>query len=355
MHTLVSIIVPSRGRSDQLQRLVDALATQQLRRAQSFELIVVIDGDGSPPSFPQGLCARTISVGFGGAGNARNVGVEHAKGDILLFLNDDVVPCDGFVQAHVDAIKKGHLAVLGQSPWGGGFARTLFDEFITHTPSIFDAGSLVPFGLHDFRSAWTLNLSIRRSAIRDQHPPFDREIRPVYFEDLEFAYRCFGDQPIIYHEPKALAVHHHRVCIEEYFKREVLLGMMSAVLYHRNQPCHDRIFAQSPEEHARASAPMLPIDAPDHRRILKAFTDLARTRAGDVVDPIEQAKAMYIMHLPIKRRAFRLGLCAFINDGPIAWDQRIPRAAELLAADPVFSTLVRMETEHRIAEHTHAQ
>ncbi|MBL4591464.1 MAG: glycosyltransferase [Phycisphaerales bacterium] len=354
VHTLVSIIVPSRGRSSKLQSLLDALAAQALPESIAIEVIVVIDGDGDRPVLPDGLAGQVIEVEFGGAANARNVGIKQSSGEILLFMNDDVMPDQGCVQAHVAAISKGHRAVVGDSPWASDNEQSLFDVFIAHTPSVFDARSLVPHGLHDFRSAWTLNFSILRSAIEGINEPFNHEIRPVYFEDLEFAFRCLGTDPVIYYEPAARVVHHHRVCIGEYFKREILLGMMSAVLFEHNRDCHDAIFRITPKEHASIAEPMLKLDAPDHRRLFSVFTDRAHKPASVYQDPIAESQLLHTMHLPIKRRAFRLGLCAEINRGGIDWDQRIAIAADLYRNDQVFGQPAINQASPNRAEPTHA-
>ncbi|MCA9302922.1 MAG: glycosyltransferase [Phycisphaerales bacterium] len=334
----VSLIIPSRGRSLKLQNLVDSIASQEIPEGWGLETLIIIDGEGEPPICPPKINAGVHAIGHAGAGNARNEGIRRSSGEILVFLNDDVVLQPGFIAAHVGAIRAGHKAAVGHAPWKPPGDPTLFDAFVACTPAIFAQSSLVPGGLHDFRAAWTLNLSLARSVIEEIEHPFHPEIRPVYFEDLEFAYRCLGGAPAIVYEPRAIAVHDHRVSIGEYFRREVLLGMMSAVLCETNRRCFDALFTTEPRAHAQGARPMLDLDTPDHRRLLAYFVEQAETRIDPLGDQHDAASRLFVSHLPLKRRAFRLGLIAQLDER-LAWDQRVPRAAEVLSEDAVFSGL----------------
>jgi GT2 family glycosyltransferase len=100
----LSVIVPSRGRRDQLVRLLRALDGQEYADDR-LEVIACIDGDidGSADAVrAAGLCRSPRIVVLhppgrsrdhgSGAGVARNRGVAAATGDVLLFLDDDVTP-----------------------------------------------------------------------------------------------------------------------------------------------------------------------------------------------------------------------------------------------------------------------
>ena len=339
MQTTVSIIIPSRGRNTKLQALVESIAAQALPDGASVETIMVLDGEGGTPEIPDGLESEVLTIEHAGAGAARNAGINRSTGELLLFLNDDVVLEPGCVAAHLRAFDNGHRATVGHSPWKPLPDPCVFDALVSHSPAIFDQSALVPGGLHDFRCCWTLNFSIRRAELEGHMRPFSPAIRPVYFEDLEFAHRVLGPSPSVYYEPAAIAVHDHRVTPRDYFARETLLGMMSVVLYSENPACHDSIFPMPPAAHARITSPMLELDAPDHRRMLKAFT----TRAAEWIPDVPRSRApamdLYNMHLPLKRRAFRLGVIDAIDRLDEDWVSRPSRARSLLNEDPVFEGL----------------
>ena len=334
---LLSVIVPTRGRSGKLTNLLGALEQHFASTRADFEVLVVVDGEGDAPEGTYPFSVEVIETEHVGAGAARNLGIERSRGDAVLLLNDDVVPSEGFIDAHVGALDAGHRAVLGDSPWVEPESPNGFDRFIAHSAAIFDRRGLVDGQLYDFGHGWTLNLSLRREVIDGLGQAFDPELRPIYFEDIEFAYRCFGRDASIVFCADARAVHEHRVSVREYFAREVLLGMMAVVLHQVNPACYRAIFELDPPAHAKIAREVLGLDVRDHRRALDRFVGLASEPARSD-DATEQAMVLYDLHLPIKRRAFRIGLCAMCQ-GSIAWDQRIARAGELLDADPVLGTL----------------
>lgn len=333
----LSVIIPSRGRSCKLGVLLDTIDQLKDATNTAFEVILVIDGEGEAPRGQWSYPLQIIHTTHIGAGPARNLGIEAAKGDAILFLNDDVIPEPGFFDAHVGGLNRGNDAVLGYSPWIEPQSPTIFDGFIKYTPAIFDQGGLVDGQSYGFGFGWTLNLSVRRSVIDGLDFAFDPELRPIYFEDIEFAHRCFGASQEVYFCKAARAVHDHRVTPHEYFAREVLLGMMSVVLNERNRECFDALFPCSPAEHIRAIGSVFKLDERDYTRVLARFMSLAQQPA-DEPNLIDQAWMLYDLHLSIKRRAFRLGLSAMVQK-PIPWDQRIAAAHRLLTQDPVFCAL----------------
>lgn len=331
------MIIPTRGRSHKLANLLDALEIQVSTSDTPFEVILVIDGDGGGPDRDYLFSLEQIHTPHIGAGPARNLAMERSRGDAILFLNDDVIPEKGFIDAHTQALNAGSQAVLGYSPWVQPSDPTAFDGFVVHTPAIFNQQGLVDAQHYDFRHGWTLNLSVRRDVIDRLDRPFHPQLRPIYFEDIEFVYRCFGTDRRILYCQSARAAHDHRVSISDYFAREVLLGMMAVELYEANSACYNEIFPNEPAHHAAIVDQWLPLDVRDHLRLMKRFLMQAR-QPQDTLDPIEQAMMLYDLHLPLKRRAFRLGLCAMCAS-PIRWENRVGFAADVIAVDPIMNRL----------------
>lgn len=91
--TSVSVIIPALNEAERLPRLLDALNAQVLRPAQ----IIVADA-GSTDGSADLARARGAQVVKGGRpGPGRNAGAKAAIGDLLLFLDADVVPTPGFL------------------------------------------------------------------------------------------------------------------------------------------------------------------------------------------------------------------------------------------------------------------
>lgn len=95
-----SIVVPTRGRPDYLHVALASIAPQAA--AQRAELIVVDDAGASDD-------ARKLANRFGaryephprplGLNVARNTGVERSSGELVVFVDDDVQVCEGWLAA----------------------------------------------------------------------------------------------------------------------------------------------------------------------------------------------------------------------------------------------------------------
>src|SRR5215470_9827202 len=116
--TFVSIVVPTYNRRASLQRLLEALVHQTYARSD-FEVIVVDDGstDGTVEfarTTDFGYQVRVIEQEHSGPAAARNRGVTEAHGELIVFLDDDVVPVDGLLAQHVaDHAPDPKLVVIG--------------------------------------------------------------------------------------------------------------------------------------------------------------------------------------------------------------------------------------------------
>jgi len=100
---LVSVIIPTHNRKELLVRCLDSLAAQTIKASQ-LEVIVVDDGStdgtgdllkGKKYSFQ----LKYLRIERTGPPNARNVGTKHASGEIVAFMDDDVV-------CHADCIER---------------------------------------------------------------------------------------------------------------------------------------------------------------------------------------------------------------------------------------------------------
>lgn len=107
----VSIIIPTKNRANDLARTIETLLTQTVK---PLELIVV---DQSPsPSFTEEGPLRTVYVHapeLSGAAVARNVAMDRARGDIWLFLDDDVLLEPDFIERILEAYGPGITGVSG--------------------------------------------------------------------------------------------------------------------------------------------------------------------------------------------------------------------------------------------------
>ena len=116
--SLISVIIPTRGRAKLLAKVLEALAAQTLSASQ-FEVIVVMDGPDAATeqmlrgrSFPYSL--SWLSQPHKGTAAARGLGVGAARAPVLVFIDDDIIATPEFLHAHYAAHQQeSQVVVLG--------------------------------------------------------------------------------------------------------------------------------------------------------------------------------------------------------------------------------------------------
>jgi GT2 family glycosyltransferase len=103
----VSVVTPTFDRISSLERMLASLG-EQLYPMNEFEVIVVDDGstDGTVDRLrhaPHPFHLQVAQQPHRGPAAARNLGVRRATGDLILFLDDDVVAPPDLVARHVAA------------------------------------------------------------------------------------------------------------------------------------------------------------------------------------------------------------------------------------------------------------
>jgi GT2 family glycosyltransferase len=187
-----SVIVATFNRRELLLCVLDALDRQSVAAEEDFEVIVVDDGstDGTAAAVQSRSWAAEIYVlqqSNRGPATARNIGLEAARGDIVIFLDDDLIPEHDFVKEHIRSHSPGvaQRAVLGPAlslsrysqPWIVWQQATYEKVYLA-----FRRNEIQP----TFRHFWSGNCSIRRDVLKAVGG-FDGSFR--YGEDIELGYR----------------------------------------------------------------------------------------------------------------------------------------------------------------------
>src|SRR5690554_5671364 len=117
--SMLSVVVPVRGRPELLVEQLEALAAQAA--AGAWELIVADDSEPGDDTIVDVLARfeerlpglRRVAAGGKGAAHARNVGAAAATGDKLGFLDADDVAAPGWVAAMATALDR-HAVVASR-------------------------------------------------------------------------------------------------------------------------------------------------------------------------------------------------------------------------------------------------
>jgi glycosyltransferase involved in cell wall biosynthesis len=106
---LVSVIVPTRDRP---ALLAEALASVRAQSVADFECIVVDDAGEEPASLPDDARFRLVRRAEpGGPAQARNSGIEHARGRHVAFLDDDDVYLPERLALGLEALRRAPVGV----------------------------------------------------------------------------------------------------------------------------------------------------------------------------------------------------------------------------------------------------
>ena len=218
----ISVIIPALNAAAFLPDLIDAL---QNGESQPEEIIVVDDGstDGTADIARERGCLvwRTATARSGPA-MARNLGALHARGEILFFLDADVVP-------HADAVARVRSAFAADPALDALFGS--YDDQPTDPGFLSQYKNLFHHYVHQAGSEeastfWTGCGAIRRRVFLDLGGFTDDYGRPC-IEDIELGYRL-GRRGGRIRLDKALQVTHR--------KRWTRLGLLRTDILDRGIP-----------------------------------------------------------------------------------------------------------------------
>ena len=209
----ISVIIPTFNRKAKLERCMQALAAQTLG-ADEFEVIVV--DDGSTDDTQESLRKQTTPFRLShfqqknqGAGAARRFGVEQARGEYLLLMNDDTIADVNLLQEHLALQRRHHdscFAVLGTFEYERPARHRALTHFLSTDPFMFPQKNMHPDWYYGHAHFVTCNLSVRRDAVL-ACGSFDPAFR--LGEDTELGLRMATKGSKVLFHPQARAWHDH--------------------------------------------------------------------------------------------------------------------------------------------------
>lgn len=206
---LVSVIVPTYGRDEVLCDTLRGLLSQDYPR---YEVIVVSQAtahtEGTRKFFMEHRDRiRVLRLDRPSLPNARNVGILDAQGEIILFVDDDVIPSSSLISWHVSAYSDPSVVgVAGQVLSSNGVTVSAtevgrLDRFTNATWNFHS--SLRTYAEY----ANGANMSFRRDRIVDAglfEPAFGGN---AYYEDTDLSLRIQHPGEQIIFEPRASLIH----------------------------------------------------------------------------------------------------------------------------------------------------
>jgi glycosyltransferase involved in cell wall biosynthesis len=241
----LSVVIPTYKRPELLRRCLASLQQQDLDPTR-FDVVIVDDGSGDATT--DVLAAATRDVGNivaltqprnAGPAAARNRGIHTATGDLVLFLDDDVVAAPDLLSTHL-AIHAQRadplLGVLGRVDWDPALTVTPFMHWLDTSGLQFAYDTWLREGPVDppYAAFYTANLSLRRDLLVAENG-FDERFPYPAFEDIELAFRLANRGFHLDYQPSARGFHTRAMDLLSFANRMHKVGE-SAELISRAAP-----------------------------------------------------------------------------------------------------------------------
>ena len=203
-----SVVIPTYNRRPILEKALLALEDQRLEPPlEGYEVVVVDDGstDGTAAwlrqeadRFPH---VRLIEQDHGGPAEGRNRGVDHARGDVIVFIDSDLVVTGTFLLEHARAL---------QAHWQRSGNRLCFTYGAVINTANFEDPTSEPHKLSDHSWAYfaTGNVAIDRQLL-ERSGLFYTGFRLYGWEDLELGERLRRLGVELVRCPAAVGYHWH--------------------------------------------------------------------------------------------------------------------------------------------------
>ncbi len=232
----ISVVIPSHNRYNVLRDVLYGLEKQDCSK-YSYEVIVVDDGSTDETaqflnkfSSQTAMNFRPVIGKCGSASASRNLGIEHAKGDYILFLDADTIPEETLVLRHLqhqNHFGDAKVCILGKVSMSPELdhadqARHWETEFY------FDQADLVELEWWKYRTA---NTSVKKSLL-EKLGGFNTKLLAA--EDTELAYRLSQTDVHFYYDESIVATHYHPIDLENYLQKAAIYGQAVGRWYQMN-------------------------------------------------------------------------------------------------------------------------
>jgi glycosyltransferase involved in cell wall biosynthesis len=234
-----SVVIPTYNRQPILEKCLKALEKQHLTPGTvvtGYEVVLVDDGstDHTLPwlashsgELPH---VKLFQQSHQGPAAARNLGVEKAIGDTIIFIDSDLVVTENFLQSHADTLVAGYEKI--------GSDRLFTYGRVINTCN-FDYPTSEPYKITDFSAAYfaTGNVAISRHWL-EKAGLFDTQFQLYGWEDLELGVRLKKLDLKLIKCPDAVGYHWHPPFtlnqIPSLIEKEIHRGRMGVLFYEKH-------------------------------------------------------------------------------------------------------------------------
>lgn len=237
-----SVVIPTYNRLPILQKCLKALENQQFDPDLISDYEIVLVDDGSTDATISWLetekarlpHVRLFTQNHQGAGAARNLGIEKARGDRIIFIDSDLVVTDSFLQSHAQTLDTAEKKLKSD---------LIFTYGAVINTCNFEDPTSEPYKITDFSAAYfaTGNVAIKKKWLIEAGM-FDTMFSQYGWEDLELGVRLKKLGLKLIKCPSAVGYHWHPPFnleqIPQLIQKEIERGKMG-VLFYQKHPTYE--------------------------------------------------------------------------------------------------------------------
>lgn len=220
---MISVIIPAYNAAATLPACLQALRRQT---RLPDEILVVDDGSQDETArLAETFSARLLKQNHSGPAAARNLGIRHAKGDILLLTDADCVPAPDWVAEMLRPFANPQVAgVKGayRTHQREAIARLAQVEFEERYDLLQKSAQI------DFIDTYSAAF---RASVLQQTGGFDPAFPLAVSEDAELSYRLVEAGYKLVFNPQALVHHQHPRTWSAYLRRKIKFGYWRMIVY----------------------------------------------------------------------------------------------------------------------------
>lgn len=192
MDTKISIIVPVFNTAEYIEQCINSLTSQTF---QDIEILIVDDGstdnsweklEGMSLEFPQ---IRLFRKSNGGQGSARNLALDNAQGNYVLFVDSDDWVEPNTCEILTKSLVSDEVDILCFN-YNLAYHYRVVPKRIISEPGIWNNGGGLDALFNDKMTGHACNKLYKRSLIESNHIRFSED--KVLFEDLLFTIKVFS-------------------------------------------------------------------------------------------------------------------------------------------------------------------
>ncbi len=242
---MISIIIPTYNRKDELEDLLPSLRQQEC--SCSFEIIVVDDGS------TDGTCEllknlaedwkgrlRFLKQNRAGPGAARNLGIKHAHGDILVFVDSDCIAPFGWLDNLTSVFDKPQVGAVG-----GSELAPIDDCLLRRCQSYVMTAFLTTGGLRGKKGKKLgvyyprgFNMAVRKCAVDAVGGVPNR----FHGEDILLSLKVKQIGYTLEYVPDAAIYHHRRATVSQYFRQLYRMGKARVEMIHLHKSLLEPVY-----------------------------------------------------------------------------------------------------------------